>query len=827
MATTTAVPRRRPTRKQAQANRPRPIERDTPIVPPPISVHSAVESAPTLSTQESESLDETEQILEVAKRRYKTVCQAEGRLRRDMLDDRRFRLGHLGDKLFQWPPGLLAERDRDKRPVLQINRMGQAVAIAKNQGDNANLRIQVNPVDNTGDVKVAQVISGLIRNVETRSFAEDDAYATAADGQCEMGRGYIWVLTEWEGDDSWKQRACIERVLDPFRVKVDRSAQKKDQSDAEFSFYDTDIDMDTWRALYGTDPETGEERPLPNADEFNWSGGMGDQRAQWFPSDDVVSVKHYFAAEYTDDTLYDLSKPLPDGRTSCHDKGIDDEVARLAAKASQMDPTFEATPKVIAAARKRYVSTYVKRQRPVKIRKIIWRVIDAKYIHEETVWTTPWQPLIPMLGEESELSGEYDVRGVIRDGKSPQMVYNVEVSAQAEAINDMPKAPWVGVKGVFGKPNTPMNESWKDANRRRYAYLEYEPVDIDGKAAGPPIRTFAEPFIRGINEGIQQADNDIKSTTRIHEASLGVRGPQESGVAIDARTQQDALANSHYSRNRRRCLMSAGRQLIRIFRSIYDVATVVRITGVDGQKKSVMVFNGDEHDPRIIIRDGEKVQDENFELPPGVEGVYNIGTGDYDVEVSAAPDAGSQRQKDFATIVNFVKLLPPQYTVNFMDLLFKLIDTPVGLQLSERADKLLRPDLRDVTDAEGNEVTLPPEVMQEVTKLKQRDEELTKALKAAEETIKTKRVETESRESIETMKRYIELVRMIVSEDNQDRRLMLESKLGEIDRFMSAASSRVQEMESSRREADAAAPPTLTTSDQLQPQQPPQQPPQQ
>ena len=43
----------------------------------------------------------------------------------------------------------------------------------------------------------------------------------------------------------------------------------------------------------------------------------------------------------------------------------------------------------------------------------------------------------------------------------------------------------------------------------------------------------------------------------------------------------------------------------------------------------------------------------------------------------------------------FVAKLPPDYMMNFMDLVFELVDAPAGRKLSERANKLLPEGLRD------------------------------------------------------------------------------------------------------------------------------------
>ena len=75
------------------------------------------------------------------------------------------------------------------------------------------------------DVKTAEVISALIRNTEHLSQVEV-VYATAIDSMSENGRGYVQVVTEYTDDESFEQRPRLKRVLNPFRVRVDPSAEE-------------------------------------------------------------------------------------------------------------------------------------------------------------------------------------------------------------------------------------------------------------------------------------------------------------------------------------------------------------------------------------------------------------------------------------------------------------------------------------------------------------------------------------------------------------------------------------------------------------------------
>lgn len=708
-------------------------EMSDPLTPAPITVHSPIAGSPTLNTD----LPPDARKIDKARRQRRAILNAEARLRRDMFDDRRFRLGHLGDEYFQWPDGILKERRADKRVAIQVNRTAGFVDMARNDGDAANLRVKVTPVDDAGDQDIANVIAGLIRNVETRGMAGEDTYNCAGDAQCEMGRGYVFVRTEWDPSDPWRQRPVLSRVLNPFRVKVDATHNEKDASDAECSFYDTDIDEDTWKDRYGT-TAAGAEREVPSSADFTWeSTGDGSEANDWFPSGKKIRMMHWFCAEYEPDTLYQLA----DGR-SMHTKELEAEVRRLAAvaqaNAHPVDTSEEGIKAAIATFKKPVdQGGHIKQSRPDPRRVIKWRLIDAKYVHFETEWPTPWQPLIPMVGNESDLDGERDVRGVVRDVKDSQRIYNVEVSSEVELVNDLPKAPYIGYKGVFGKPNTPMNNSWKNATTKRYAYLEAEVVDIDGKAAPLPQRNYGEPAIAGVNATIQQASEDMKSVARLHDASLGEGPTDRSGTAIRARQGQDQKANSHYTVNRRRAIASVGRQLIVLFRKLYDVATVVRITGLDNQQKKVVVYSGADNDPR---------KDPNYQLPKGVKEIFDIGTGEYDVEVSAGPDPGAHREQDLDITGKLLETLPPEYAPAMADVVAGLINSPVGRTLEARFRKMLPPPLQDHT--EDDEGPLPPKAQQAMAE----NQQLKQKLQEAAQIIHTEQTKIEGQIRIENLK---------------------------------------------------------------------------
>ena len=697
-------------------------------------------------------------LLLKAKKQYQAGQRAEARLRRDMQDDRRFRLGRLGDESFQWPDRVWQQRKTERRATLQTNRMPAFVALARNAVLAANLRPHVQPVDDKADVKTAEVLGALIRNTEHLSQVEA-VYTSAIDSMAENGRGYLQITTEWADDTSWNQRPRLKRVLNPFRVLVDPSAQEPDQRDAEYAFLETDYDADTWEEEFGS-----KDKPLPTRAGTGWTGTEDQYRSNWFPSNKKVRVMDWYCAEYDKETLYELL----DGQTALGLEALDEVLMTtldpgLVKELEGMNKKDHEATMVVAREQ------MIERQRPVKRRTIVLRRIDAKYIHQETVWPTPWQPFIPWVHEETDYLGERDMRGTVRDAKDAQRVYNVNVSSLSEAVNDAPKNRVVGYKGQFGKPDSMTRKGWENAPNKRFAFLEVEPITIDGKPAPFPQPFNVEPAIMGLAHAIAQADNDLKATGRFHDASLAESGPEQSGKAIIARQRQDELSNGGFINGHLIGLASTCRHLIFLYRVLYTEAQIVRITGDDDQKKKVMIYNGEEGDPRK--QDGfepdKELKDDDF---------FDIGAGQYDVEVKPGPQAGSRREEDLRIVGEFVTKLPPEYMMNFMDLLFELVDAPAGRKLSERAGKLLPEHLRD----EGEQAQQDPAQLQaKLQQAAEQHQQLMEAFEEAKRQIETKQIEADnkarlqeaalaSKEGIEQAKLVVEWTKVMAQSDNEE-----------------------------------------------------------
>ena len=91
-------------------------------------------------------------------------------------------------------------------------------------------------------------------------------------------------------------------------------------------------------------------------------------------------------------------------------------------------------------------------------------------------------------------------------------------STETELVALQPKAPFVVAEGQLEG----YEGEWKQANTKNFAYLTYNPIDVNGNQVPAPQRQgFAAPP-SGVLQGALNAESDLKSVTGIYDASLGL-----------------------------------------------------------------------------------------------------------------------------------------------------------------------------------------------------------------------------------------------------------------------------------------------------------------
>lgn len=777
----------------------------TPRTFPDIALEN-LEPPPT--DEQTREKDRKERILALARKRFRSAENALSFFREWAKKDQQFAMGTWGTTSYQWPDEIQRERLGDQRPCLTINRTRGFIRMVSNTARQANLRIQVNPVDDKGDPKLAEVLQGIIRNIERTSFAEY-AYATASDKQAEQGLAFFRFVTEWADDTTMRQRIKIKAVRNPRRVVFDPAGvEEPDFSACEYVFYVTDVDPSVYEAITGNPP------PEANGTQFATDT---DAISDWFPNG-KIRMANYYCVERAESTLYEMA----DTGECLNDAQFAAFVRGEFAKAREIDPFVDTRDEVIAVAVKEWAKNPAVVRRTRKPRKKQWwhRVITPTEILEESPWPGSSHPLIPVIGElvENPDTGEIDFRGIPRDAQDAAKTYNVSVSGVVEDMGLGHKSPVVGYKGQFGAENSPQRRAWEMANRKPVAFLEVEPMpQDDGRYAPLPVRNTYSPPIEASVLVIQQADQDLKSTAGYHDASLAERGPQESGRAIIARQRQDEHANSHYLFNLRLALACGGKQLIDLIRVVYDVPQVVRITGDGDRTRRVLVYSGASKDPRReeFLSTGPDGQRQPFQLPEGVDGIYDLSVGEFDVEVSAGPSPGSRRQEAVSQMVEIMKVVTPPQAAAMAPLLIKKTDVPDAEQIAEAANRALPPELQAEDESGEKGQKIPPQVQAKLAAMQEQGQALVEKVKELEETVRTKKLELMARHMSDRLNAWLELTKLAVQEQNADRRLLLEKQLDVAHRFLQTDMDRLSMTAQQPAEAplppEAPMPPAVTS----------------
>ena len=574
-------------------------------------------------------------ILKEIKDRFKEAYDATDQFYLDCLDDLRFLNGE------QWPSDLKAERDAEGRPCLVINKLqGFADQIIGDIRQNEP-SIKVKPVDSRADPKTAEIFTGLIRNIEMQSDAEV-AYDTAAESAVYCGVGAWRIGTDYTDDDVFEQDIIISRIKNPLTICWDPSAQKWDKSDGRYCFITEKIPKDDFQEQY------------PDASLMPFEGGK-DTDIYW-GDDKNIRVAEYWKKEPFTKTLYLVQQTDP-----MTGRGGIIYVTEMEPDPARLGPRWKTL-----------------NTRKVESHKIKWwKVSQSEILEGPTDWPGKYIPIVMVYGKELNIEGQTNYRGVIRNAKDPQRLYNYSRSTGAEVTSLAPKSPYL----VTAKMIANYQHVWDNAHKRNYPYLAYE-IDPANVMASPK-RAETIKVNTGIQSEILISDQEMHDTSGLQLAALGKKSNEKSGAAILARQREGDVGSYSFYDNLARAMRYSGRILVDLIPKIYDTPRIIRIVNLDKTSQLVPINQPD--------TTGESLQQ-----------IFNLAVGKYDVSVSIGPSYQSERDEAATNMLNLIRVIPAAGPL-IADLLVKNLDWPGADEIEKRLKLLLPPQLQG-----GNGQPAPP-----------------------------------------------------------------------------------------------------------------------
>ena len=525
----------------------------------------------------------------------------------------------------QW--NLEDKRSRNNRPTITVNRFPQFVKQITGEMRQNKPAIRILPVDDQSDPQLAEVYNAIIRHIENQSDAHR-TYAKSGEQSVVGGIGWFRIMTDYADDKSFNQEIFIRKIRNPLSVVFDPDAQELTKHDANWMFVSELMTEEAFRSAY------------PDA---SLAGFPTDDKSyeQW-SSNNKIRVAEYWVREPYERTLFLLS----DGSTRYSDEDVD---------------VFQMIGLAIVAERK--VTAY----------KVKCYKMTGVEILEESDWVGQTIPLVPVVGEEVEVGDEVFRHGLIHHSRDAQRSYNFARSAMIEHIASQPKAPYLATSKMIA----PFKKAWESLNRENPPVLLYEPdPQVPG---GKPQREQPPTFPAAWYQEALTADGDMKATTGIYDASLGMQSNETSGVAIRARDAQGETSSYVYVDNLSAAIRQAGKVLLEIIPHIYTAERVIRIMGEDGAIEGFARIN-------TMLPDGTLLND--------------ISVGQFDLEVTTGPAFATKRQEAAEKMMQLVQSVPEIGKIG-ADMIVKALDFPEGEKLAQRlAFALLPPGIDPDVDAQ-------------------------------------------------------------------------------------------------------------------------------
>lgn len=531
----------------------------------------------------------------------------------------------------QWDKHLTSKRKN--KPCYESNRVRQLVRRVTGQQLKNKPQIKVRAVEDN-DVDTAEVINGLIKNIEVQSSAEN-AYDVAMQWATGGGYGVLRVISEYDGPDTFDQCLKIKTVLDPMRCWCDPAAVEFDRSDARFWFVDEFI------------PLTEFKRRWPKAEVVNFDAPLDDYERDWCQKDEVRIAEYWYKEQetktihlLTDGSVVDAEEFAP----------IADEAAAGFPDPQTGQPTSEPVT--------------IKTTREVEVDCVYsCRVSGKGKLEEPTKWGGSMIPIVPQWGDLVSIEGKQIYSGMTRFGKDMQMIHNFELSTSVEVMAKLPNSPLMATaKQIEGLESYYERMGYDDPPVLLY--------NMDGQAP-PPQRQSMANFPAAMVQMSQVATDELKASLGVYDASIGQRSNETSGRAILARQNEGEVANFVYVDNQVKALKRLGEILVDAIPHYYDAERSIRILGEDNAEKFVQI-----NKPTIDQQTGETVI------------INDLSRGKYDVTVTVGKSFDTARM-ELAEAAQALSAQPGPFGMLGQFMLLKSLDVPGMDEYVKAARKVL------------------------------------------------------------------------------------------------------------------------------------------
>lgn len=647
-------------------------------------------------------------LLKEAKDKFRLASDNETDNRKAYEDDVRFARHEE-----QWPKDILDSRVG--RPSLTINKLNAFSRQVVNDARQNKPSIKVHPADSGADPETADVMNGLIRNIEYSSNA-DVAYDTAVDNAVNGGWGYIRVGLDYAYHDSFEMDLSIQRVANALSIYGDPNSTQADSSDWMDAFVVDRESKDKFQAQHG------KTKTIADWDDTSW----WDEH--WRDGEDVLKAEWWQRREAEIKIAQFLDQRSGQIFTYSEDQIANDTDVQTLLQAGILQ---------------------FKRERMAKTYKVTQHIMTGAEILKTNEWAGCYIPIIPVYGDEYNIKGKRYFRSLIHSAIDAQRMFNYWRSTATELVALAPRTPWIVKKGsVDDDPN------WQTANTQSHPYLEW-----DGGVPPTRIPLDSGPAAGALQEALNASD-DMKAVIGLYDASLGARSNETSGKAIMARQREGDVSTFHFIDNMARAIRHTGRVLIDLIPHVYTGERIIRVMGEDQKPRNVQL--GKQY-PKVDEKTGQPMRDEAGQV---LMALHDFSRGKYDLTVKTGPSFTTRREEAAYSMTEALRAFPDGASVIVPELA-KNLDWPGADEIAEKLEaktsgqlppevakkieegqQLIQKQQQEIAALKGDKTEQQAELLIKVQTAQaelQSDEEIERLKIASQERIAQMKIESEAR----------------------------------------------------------------------------------
>lgn len=503
-----------------------------------------------------------------------------------------------------------AKEARSGKPRYTIDRIGGAIDQLVGDQRQNRTQIKVQPVGGDADEELAEIYSGLIRNIEMQSKATN-AYDAAYDEVLKGGYGGFRILTEFNDDDAFEQDIKIKWIPSAASsLYLDPSSNEYDKRDAMWGFMVSTMSVDEHKDKFPKATITDFAEMVKNDSTCSdWVDGDNVRVAEYWVKTPITKT----IALMTDKSVIDLEE----------EKAALDE---LKAKGIVIATGIDGKPKV----------------RKVKSHKVeMYKMNGGEILEGPSAWAGKFIPLVPVFGITSVVEGKTYIRGKVRKAKDAQRIYNYTTSAAVETTALTPKDPiWMTPAQAAGH-----EAALKAFPKKNDPFMFFNP---DTELPGIPQRGGAPAVQTALLAQTQQAAADIESTTNMFSPSLGNAPQLLSERSVQSQAEKGDRGSFVYQDNLTKSIQYAGDILVDLLPRIFDTPRLVRILGVDGKSEEVEV-NKETNDEAEFDKFNQSIVDRQT---GDMVIVNDLSRGKYSTSVETGPAYNTLKQETLDKLVD-------------------------------------------------------------------------------------------------------------------------------------------------------------------------------